>query len=187
MPLLPSEPDDDPGAPKPANVGEMFVYLSEQMAAIGVDVRAGRAENAALRAEVMPHIVRLNRRVFGSIVPPDAPPPAPGVMLVPAPPLSKAVATHHDSIEMLSQEVSNLRGEVVSVRTLTAQQSKTMGLAPPAATLGIRARAYVLSRAGMKDALALVTAIGVVLTLWRAVTAPVAASPPPLPVISGTR
>ena len=187
------------GNPEPPTVAEMFVYLSSQLSEIAADARGARAETRELRAEAMPHILRLNRRVFGSKPPPFAPASAPGLdvelgIVVPsAPPLAAAVVTQRDSLELLGQEVSNVAGSVgelaskVEVLTaINAQQSRTMGLARPDVSIGRKARAYVGSRAGMRDLVLLVVAVSGLIGVWRGSVAP-PPMPSPLSVPSGSR
>jgi len=191
------EPDDvdgvDGGKPAPPNVQEMFVFMSEQLAEIAHESRAGRRETSELRGEVMPHIRRLNRRVFGS-KPPEfmasRPPGLDGELAIPVsvsdPPLVVAVVTQHGTIETLAQEVSNVRGEVTTARTelkelreINAQQSRAQGLARPGVSLGRRTRAYVGSRAGVRDVVLLIGALSALVGVWRGGFAPSPAASSP--------
>lgn len=177
------EPDGDgvEGNPAPPTVQEMFAFMSEQLADIAHESRAGRRETSELRGEVMPHIRRLNRRVFGSKPPPfmaSKPPALDGELAIPVsvsdPPLAVAVVTQHDTIETLTQEVSNVRGEVTTargelkeLREINAQQSRAQGLARPGVSLGRRTRAYVGSRAGVRDIVLLIGALSALVGVWR--------------------
>jgi hypothetical protein len=164
---------DEVFAPHAVEFSEAFEHLTNQ---ISEAVRYAK-EGRDLSAEVAPRLQRLEVRVFGSAPPPLGPPvPAalPVLTAMPSkPPVMKRLATSEASIGMLAQEVANMRGELGGV---LAAQSKAMGVAPPDVGPATRARAYLLSRAGVKDLIALVTVVAVVIGLIRG-------TPPPLPPV----
>lgn len=163
------EPEPDPFAPEggrdpePPTVADMFAFLSEQVAEVAIAVRAGRSETAELRSEVMPHISRLNRKVFGSMPPPFPKPAtsiAPGELLIASkpstPPLVQRTTLTETGLETLSQEFASFR-EVVA-KELGAQ-SRVMGLAEDDDTGGRGTARRVKRRQWLKDAIALMTLV----------------------------
>jgi hypothetical protein len=157
------------------------------MAEVAALCRGTKSEVEGLTKEVIPRLTRLEIRVFGS-KPPPVPPnksAAPGELEIAykpsTPPLVERIKTSENATELLAQEVSNLRGELKEVRDINAQQSKTLGIAPAHGSRLTKTRAYMGSRAAIKDLLALVTAIGVVLSLWRGMSVPPPLAPAPLP------
>lgn len=191
------EPDDDvePAPPAPITSEAAFVFLSGQMSEVAGLCRQTRNEFAAFTGAVDSRLGRLEFKVFGSKPPPMTPmqSTAPGELAIrPAhtsPPLVKQMATHDNSIETLAQEVSNLRGELGVVKSMNGQQSKAMGLAAPDASLAKKTRAYVFSRAGIKEMTGLALAVAFLVQTLRGGSPPPAATPaaPVLSAPAGTR
>ena len=203
---LPSDDDpivtvDDGEVTRPSAITNEDIY-----AVLSKVLRTSeRTENFQLQ-EVIPRLDRLDMRVFGSKPPPlliyasadqgelDLPAAKPS-----SPPLTKRATLNEANVASLTQELANLR-EVVETnakasKTELGQQSRAMGLPPvvegkPPPGPSARTRAYIFSRAGVKDLILLVglvtAAAGSIATALRPLPALAPAAPtsivaPPTP------
>ncbi len=183
--VVDATPDPEDG---PRTFLDAVAYLSRQITDVDTvarDAVAGLHEQGvAIRA--------LQAEVFGpSKMPPPLASASPSIPPLPPlnrRPLAKRVTLSEGTTDALTRELANLRAEF---KAELSQQSRAMGLPkvsgsedPPSG--GARARAYLFSRQGVKDAIAIATLIA-------AAAASVAAArgappaPRPVPLLPQTR